>query len=277
MSILLKIKDGTLHQVELGQDVSSLLGITKYEPPVPVAMQGQVANLTGFTIRYDFDRWESVPDIFDAGEHVVATEKLHGTFCAIGYVPGLNHPEMFGEDGCIMVHSKGLGGQGLAFKNVPENVNNLYVRQLNRLLDAGFESKLRQMSGLNGGTTVTVMGEIFGASVQDLGYGLKEPEFRVFDIALDTGWFDPVSMPMRATTLGLNSVPVLYDGAFDVVAIEQVRDGTSTLGGSHVREGVVVRAVNTVYHPVHGRRIAKFISPNYLLRKVKNGEPSEFT
>jgi RNA ligase (TIGR02306 family) len=268
---------GEYQEVNVGDDASEFLGITKWEPPIPTHMAGEVASLGDVTVRYDFDRWESVPDIFDAGEHVVATEKLHGTCTAIRFIPSLNHPEMFGSRGEIIIYSKGLGAQGLAFKNVPENVNNLYVRQLNRLLDAGFESKLRQMSSLNGGATVTVMGETFGASVQDLGYGLKEPEFRVFDIALDNGWIDPVSMPGRAAILGLTPVPVLYDGAFDVAAIEQVRDGTSTLGGSHVREGVVVRAVNTIYHPVHGRRIAKFISPSYLLRKVKNGEPSEFT
>ena len=263
-------------EVYAGDDVAEHLGITKWEPPIPVAMQGQVANLTGSTIRYDFDRWESVPDIFDVGEHVVATEKLHGTCTSIRFIPGLNHPEMFGSQGEIIIYSKGLGASGLAFKNVSENVNNLYVRQLNKLLNAGFESKIRQLSDLNSGVAVTVMGETFGSSVQDLGYGLREPEFRVFDIALGDAWIDPVSMPARAEKLGLTPVPVLYDGAFDVAAIEQVRDGTSTLGGAHVREGVVVRAVNTIYHPTHGRRIAKFISPNYLLRKVKGGEATEF-
>lgn len=49
---------GGEHMVSLGQDVSAILGITKYDPPIPVAMQGQVANVHGSTLGYDFDRWE---------------------------------------------------------------------------------------------------------------------------------------------------------------------------------------------------------------------------
>jgi hypothetical protein len=99
----------------------------------------------------------------------------------------------------------------------------------------------------------------------------------VFDIAIGTAWIDGCAMPGHAANLGLRPVPTVYDGAFDIAAIEQVRDGNTILGGNNIREGVVVRAVNTVDHPHHGRRIAKFISPAYLLRKSKNGETSEFT
>ena len=274
---VIELEDKSTVEVTLGQDVADLLGIEKWSPPIPVAMQGQVANLHGFTVGYDFQRWESLPDIFDPGEHVVATEKLHGTCTSFRFIPGLNHSEMFGSNGEIIVYSKGLGAQGLAFKNVPENGSNLYVRQLNMLLDAGFESKLRELSNLNGGTPITIIGETFGQGIQDLNYGFKEPEFRVFDIAIGTAWVDGSSMPGYAANLGLLPVPTVYDGEFDIAAIEQVRDGNTVLGGNNIREGVVVRAVNTVDHPHHGRRIAKFISPAYLLRKSKNGETSEFT
>lgn len=56
--------------VNLGDDVSNLLGITKYEPPIPQAMAGQVSNLFGKTLKYDFENilnymtteWSWVPD-----------------------------------------------------------------------------------------------------------------------------------------------------------------------------------------------------------------------
>jgi len=68
----------SLWQVELGQDVAELLGITKYSPPIPVGMSGEVANMFGHTVKFDFDRWEQNTELFDPGEPVVATEKLHG-------------------------------------------------------------------------------------------------------------------------------------------------------------------------------------------------------
>ena len=64
--------------LRLGEDASEVLGITKWEPTVPVAMAGEVANLFGHTVLYDFQRRESVPDMFEPGEPVVASEKLHG-------------------------------------------------------------------------------------------------------------------------------------------------------------------------------------------------------
>lgn len=265
-------------------DMSSVLGITKYEPPIPTSMSGQVANLFDHTIRFDFERLESVPDIFDPGEMVVATEKLHGTLMSIVYVPGLNHPEMFGSKGDIIVHSKGLGAQGLAFKNVPENNGNLYVRALKHLLENGLEDGLRQASryhsledGWKNGK-VAVLGEIFGRGVQDLHYGMDKPAFRAFDIHHEVmGYLSADSFLKVATGLGLETVPEVYRGAFDVKALEQHRDGLTTVGGTNIREGIVVRSMVPGEHPMHGRKIAKLISPNYLLRKVKNGEATEYT
>lgn len=280
---VIELEDGTNAQVEEGQDVSALLGIEKWSPPIPVHMAGEVANLFGHTVKYDFERLESVPDIFEPGETVVATEKLHGTFCAIGYVPGLDHAEMFGTTGCIIVHSKGLGAQGLAFKNNEANAGNLYVKALRVLLaEHDLEAKLRDVSRLGGDRPVFIMGEIFGRGVQDLHYGASKPEFRIFEIRVGDEYLprDPIgfghldSQTRHGGTLGLDAVPVLYHGRFDVTELEKVRDGKTVVGGENIREGIVVRSSPEGYHPVHGRRVAKMISPDYLLRKSK--EATEF-
>ena len=73
----------------VGHDVSTDLGITKWEPPIPVAMAGEVASVAEAALTYDFERWESVPDIFAPDEIVVATEKVHGTCCIIQYFPDI--------------------------------------------------------------------------------------------------------------------------------------------------------------------------------------------
>jgi RNA ligase (TIGR02306 family) len=250
-----------------GYDVSHELGITKWEPPIPTHLAGDVVNLGDIAVRYDFERLESVPDLFEPGETVIAREKLHGTFSAILFVPGLNNPQMFGSQGEIVVHSKGLGSKGLVFSNSENNRNNLYVRNLQALLATGYEDRLRDLSAKNSNAVVWVLGEIFGRGVQDLDYGQAGPQFRVFDIALDGEWASTVALDTVAKQLSLETVPTLLTGPFDLPTLEKIRDGKSTLGGSHVREGVVVTALNSKPHSKVGRRIAKMISPDYLTRK----------
>jgi RNA ligase (TIGR02306 family) len=110
--------------------------------------------------------------------------------------------------------------------------------------------------------------------VQDLDYGTTKPTFRVFDMRIGREWLSPDAVSYW--TKDLPCVPTLYTGPFDLAAIEAVRDGVTTVGGTNVREGVVVRSLVTRDHPIHGRRIAKFISPDYLTRKVKGGEATEY-
>jgi RNA ligase (TIGR02306 family) len=259
--------------LRVGEDASEVLGITKWSPPIPVAMAGEVASVAEAALTYDFQRWESVPDIFEPGEVVVATEKLHGTCCIIQYFPDMDHPEMFSDHGgycSITVSSKGLGGQGLVFKNNEANANNLYVRALGTLLaDHDLAGLLHSMSKVDGGAhPVAILGEVFGKGVQDLDYGTTKPTFRVFDMRIGREWLSPDAVAYWAKDLPC--VPTLYTGPFDQTAIEAVRDGVTTVGGTNVREGVVVRSLVPRDHPLHGRRIAKFISPAYSLRKNKD-------
>ena len=273
-----------LTQVELGEDVSELLGITKWEPAIPAHMAGEVANMIEYMVKYDFERIERVPLMFEPGEPVTATEKLHGTNMAITWVPELAHEEMFGAGQNILVSSKGLGAQGLAFKNNEANQNNLYVRILRDLIHQGLDqhlktviSKITQDQQLEIITplTVRIWGEVYGAGVQDLHYGTKHPEFAVFDIQIGDRWLTDTELAIACAHLGVRKVPLAYKGPFDIAALEAVRDGTTLLGGANIREGIVVRSENLLPHPTHGRRIAKMISPDYLTRKAKNA--TEFT
>jgi hypothetical protein len=62
-----------------GVDVAEELGIVKYEPPIPVHMAGEVFNAgTRLTVNYDIENIKAWPDVFEDGEDVVVTEKIHG-------------------------------------------------------------------------------------------------------------------------------------------------------------------------------------------------------
>lgn len=66
------------YPVKEGSVVTEELGITKYEPPIPVHMAGEVFNAHGMTLKYDIENAKKFPDVLQEGEEVVMTEKIHG-------------------------------------------------------------------------------------------------------------------------------------------------------------------------------------------------------
>ena len=263
----------------VGTNLANHLNIVKYEPPVPFGMAGEVASVTRTIFNYDFERYESATDILSDSDTIVAVEKVHGTFCCIQLLPNLNHSEMFGKTGDVTVSSKGLGKLGLAMKNNANNTHNVYVRALQQLLDNGFEDAVANAAALilpDVNPSIAICGEIFGNKIQDLTYGMASTSFAVFDVKINNVWLTRSQAEVFCAALAIPMLPVLYTGPFDLAAITAVRDGKTTIGGNHVREGVVVTSTNITPHPLYGRRICKFISPDYLLRKVKGGEPTEY-
>lgn len=250
--------------IKEGDNVAEKLGITKYEPVVPSSMSGQMTGAyMEYTMKYDFDSIQKQQDMFDETDEVVVTEKLHGTLIQIIYVPGLNDPNAFGEGNNILVTSKGMGAKGFVYKNVPENKDNLYVRVLNNHL--GCLAKI--FNDVAPDRQVTLFGEITGLGVQDLTYGDKWPVMRLFDVAVNKEFVSWPVLMAWAHCLSIELVPELYRGPFDRNEILTLRDGQDTIRSIHVREGVVIKSFLEANHPRHGRKIAKWISPDYLLRK----------
>lgn len=270
----LQINDTTNAFVSENMDVAEMLGIVKYEPPIPASLSGSVTRIPhpgtvnlpgGIIYRYDFENIQKVTDMFEEGEAVYVNEKIHGTFCQIGYIPGLNHVEGFGD---WFVTSKGLGKQGLCFQNLDDNTSNVYVKVLKSLINSGITEKFEKFSRDRGNESIRIFGEIYGNGIQDLTYGLDKPEFRVFDTLFgDDEFAGPVGLSVFCEDMGLEFIKPLAFGTYSKEFLLQYRDGKSTMGGDHMREGIVIRSVNGDKHPRYGRKIAKFVSPDYLLRK----------
>ncbi|MCA9692955.1 MAG: RNA ligase (ATP), partial [Myxococcales bacterium] len=88
-----------------GQDVGEELGLSKYEPPVPTHMAGNVYGAgPERCVRYDIENFQRYPEVLVAGEEVVFTEKIHGTWCQIGVMPTALADA---EHGPLVVSSKG--------------------------------------------------------------------------------------------------------------------------------------------------------------------------
>ncbi|MEV3993273.1 RNA ligase (ATP) [Streptomyces sp. NPDC049837] len=242
-----------------GTDFAEVLGITKWVPPVPTTMNGDVEPAPGLLPWVDIENIQRYPGIFEPGEPVVLTEKLHGTACLMTYTA---------EDGRVLVSSKGFGAKGLALK---EDARNLYWRAI-RAYDV--PAVAARLAAALGATRVGVFGEVYGAGVQDLGYGAngrsEELGYAVFDVSAEIDgrlrWLDPAELPTGELPL----VPRLYAGPYDIAKVLELATGRETVSGRelHLREGVVIRPATERYSPVvGGRAIAKAVSPAYLTRK----------
>ena len=285
-------------EFSIGDDVAPLLGITKYEPPIPVGMAGEVYNAGSWlTVDYDIENLKKYPDVLQEGEEVIFTEKLHGTSFQIGLLPAtpkffhedhfkVNHPT-YGE-GYFFIASKGLGAQGLCFKDNESNKNNVYVRAarqfglFEKLLKYRFEA-IEANGALKYEIPVILQGEVYGA-VQDLTYGAKQGEifFRAFDICygerMVREYADEKDFQIAIDVMGIERCPVLYVGPYSKEKILELTHHTkSVVCPTQISEGGVVKPTKERRDPsiptMRGRVILKSINEDYLLRK---GNATEF-
>ena len=240
-------------------DFAERLSITKWSPPIPPTMNGEVERAPDLLPWVDIENIQRYPEIFEPGEPVVLTEKLHGTACLVTYAAA---------DGRAQVSSKGFGSKGLALKEDPRN---LYWRAV---LGHDVPAVAARIAEKLGATRVGIFGEVYGAGVQDLAYGADGRSetlgYAVFDLSAQIDgqvrWLDPAAVLDGELPL----VPRLYEGPYDVETVLGLASGRETVSGRelHLREGVVIRPVTERYSPVvGGRAIAKAVSPAYLTRK----------
>ncbi|MEU9898457.1 RNA ligase (ATP) [Streptomyces phaeochromogenes] len=242
-----------------GTDFAERLGITKWVPPIPPTMDGEVEQAPDLLPWVDIENIQRYPDIFAPGEDVVLTEKLHGSACLLTY---------FAEDGRVQVSSKGFGAKYLALTEDPRN---LYWRAVHGHGVAAAAARLAERLGAH---RVGVFGEVYGAGVQDLTYGADGRRetlgYAVFDVSAEIDgevrWLDATEL----LTGELPLVPRLYEGPYDIGRVLEFASGRETVSGQglHLREGVVIRPATERYSPVTGgRAVAKAVSPAYLTRK----------
>lgn len=256
-----------------GQDCADILGITKYEPPIPTHMAGEVYNAGTFnTVAYDIENVKKYPNVLVDGEEVVMTEKLHGTFTGIGILPRCRADDSHIVSR-IVVFSKGLGSKGLCFKPSEANASNVYMRTVAvpAMLDK-FLQMYDNALGTQSTEALYVFGETYGKGVQDLSYGVNVPTFRAFDVAIkgangQVTYFNYDDMVTLCGDVGIECVPVVYRGPYSTQSMNDATSGTTTLFDEHIREGVVIKPTTERYDSELGRVNMKSVSEDYYLRK----------
>lgn len=263
------LADVDLAQAALdGTDFAEPLGIVKWVPPIPPTMDGDVEHAPDLLPWVDIENIQRFPGIFEPGEAVVLTEKLHGSACLLTYFAEEEGTE---EGGRVQVSSKGFGAKSLALKEDPRN---LYWRAVR---GHGVPEAAARLAERLGARRVGVFGEVYGAGVQDLTYGADGRRetlgYAVFDVSAEIDgtvrWLDTAELAQLLDG-ELPLVPRLYEGPYDIERVLEVASGRETVSGSglHLREGVVIRPVVERYSAVTGgRAIAKAVSPAYLTRK----------
>lgn len=241
-----------------GADLANSLGITKYEPPVPVSMQGLARSWPTFLPHYDIENIKrpEFRNLIREGTQVSITEKLHGTNVAYAWGPDL------APDESIYVCSRSL-----ALKYDEQNL--YWLAALRYDIPTRLTALLHLLTERLGKDIehLSVHGEVLGC--QDLKYGSSNacPSFAAFDIRANGEFLDPASFKEVATAVGLNTVPELYSGPFDYEALDALSKGRDTLTNSHIREGVVIKPLVETYDPTIGRLVLKYVSDDYLTRK----------
>ena len=277
----------------VGDDVSELLGVEHYDPAVRTQnanrgglfMGGEAATAPDvYCVKYDLEAGRRyAKQLFEPGEPVVISEKIHGANARYVFHDGRMHcgsrtewKKEYPDYGHVTVESLAATGKvdEARAKEIVERLRdspktkNLWWQALDRT------PALREFCERNPGTVV--YGEVYGA-VQDLNYGRQKGEvsFAAFDLMRDGRFLDyPESQELAHESLPW--VPVLsagypghefYAEPFDFDRVCELAEGKTLVpGADHVREGVVVRPVRERRDDRLGRVVLKWVSAGYLER-----------
>ncbi len=271
--LILPLENGRLTHPETGEqkiftegeDVSGFLGITKYEPPVPIRMEGEAYASPIRLPRYDVESWKSDPEAIKPGTEVLITEKLHGTLCIVVF---------YGKE--VIISSKGLAAKDLGLKY---NEENLYHKVLGPKLPAikkALDAKWPKTFAAG------VIGEIVGRKIQDLNYGHQQPAFYIFEVIMKIGkpneneppwkYADFKDVQALAGEAGIHCVPLLgktkCPGGGEIERANKLADGKTAIAGiDQIREGAVLRTPTETRDQNGDRCLRKIVSGDYLTRK----------
>ena len=267
------------NNVNEGDDMMGILGITKYEPPVK---QIQLASgrkfkyhqNPNFKVYYKFPNMKNVPNMFNEEDEVVITRKLHGTNARYGIVRKKKLSlwdkvrkffgnEWIGFEYVVGSHNveKGSDSQGFYDTNVWEEVSIKYdIRNKlwKHMKDTYFPEQLN--SGL------IIYGEIYGYGIQkNYDYGLTDTCFVGFDVEVDGVYQPYLHESVHFKCLELPQVELLYEGKWDKEEQDKYVFNNNIEGTKVPHEGIVVKSVTG-----DRRKVSKVINPDYSIFSEKN-------
>ena len=228
---------------DIGTDVSELLGIVKYDPPLPAQLAGQAkGNFPSLVPKSDQCRLQNINLEKYYGEYEV-TEKLEGSSCTF----------YLDIEGNFEVCSRNL--------SLKEDSNNSFwkVAHMYNVKEKMREAKLFGCA---------IQGELVGEGIQGNIYNIKGVDFYVYDV-YDTKRSEYLTSKERiaiCTDIGLKHVPIIEEhfSITDANTKDQLLESAeskSMLNQKQEREGIVFKNINDT------SKSFKCISNKYLLKQ----------
>ena len=273
--LILDVPEGNY---KVGDNVADILGITKYVPPEP-KYQSSPRMTSKKKLHPYFDKYTEIENIknynniFNNGDIVVVTEKIHGTSSRYGNLKiyYTNTTPLLHK--LLMLFQKYIMKKSYSFIYGSHNVQ-LSATNTNTYYGEDVYGKIGQKYNMKNiiPNDYIIYGEIYGLGVQDLTYGINEKDMRVFDIKKVIekqvikyqNWEFVKSF---CDNNGLKYVPELYVGDYYEGIVDDFVSGNSTICATQIREGIVIKCLNESTHPLIGRKILKALNPEYLLRQ----------
>ena len=212
--------------VEVGMDVTELLGIIKYEPPIPAELAGKVKGMSpSFISKTNEIRIQNIPDEYktytESNDNFYITEKLDGS-SATFYINN-------GEFGVCSRNLELLETEGNTFWKV--------ARQLD------LENKMKAKN-----KNFAIQGELIGEGIQGNPYNIKGHTvmfFTAFDIDMRKRFnYAEFAMFMARNQLEVAPLLSIRAGTDLPKTIEELlkfAEDKSSLNEKTEREGVVIR------------------------------------
>ncbi len=245
--LLLPLDGFALGKVGEGDDVTALLGVEKYEPPIPLDMGDFRAHFPAFLPKTDEMRVQSVPNVLEElrGLPYVATLKYDGSSATFCIDP---------RDGEFHACSRNLS---------IKDGENFYWRVARKY---DLEATLRRHPHLG------IQGEVCGPGIQKNRLQLKDITLFVFNVYdfRAARYLDFDEARNWAEENGLTPVEIMESGesfAHSQESLLALAEGKYA-GTSHEREGIVIRPrreMNSV--ALAGRLSFKAISNRFLLKE----------
>ena len=242
---VMKRKNGEVYHemLEEGKDISELLGIIKYEPPIPANLSGEIKGLfPGFIAKTDEERVQNLTNEIEEWKKekisFYITEKLDGSSATFYF-----------KDGEFGVCSRNL--------ELKETENNTFWKVARELK---LEEKLREL-----GRNIAIQGELIGEGIQKNPYKIKGQTVKFFNV-FDIDKYEKISrdefLDIIVYKMGLDTVPInMLDMSLVHIVTEllEMADGQSILIQNTQREGFVIRSLDN-------KISFKVISNSFLLK-----------
>lgn len=260
--------------VNLEDDLSAILGISKYDPPVvgPSVTLGGPKNRNKKTDNPNFHKYNGLnnvkwfPDFFKDGESVCIQEKCHGTnarAAIMPYVANTLWKKIKRFLGLVSEYENCYGSNNVEISST-SGYKGFYGQDIYGLVFA----KLDVFNKIKPGEAI--YGEIIGPGIQKgYDYGLNEHRFVLFDVKVlqadgKQKWLSPKEVRDFAADRGLDIVPVLYEGPYNKEFTYTLTRGKSQYDpNTKVREGIVIKSQDN-YDEDGNKRALKWINEEYL-------------